>query len=190
MTAVQWKAGQRIKAASLQLMESGQQLTVSSQTTVANTTAKSFVAAASLTAGQIAVGNTLYIKAWGLFSCTGTPTLTLSSVLGTSVSSGGFGSTGALTLSSGVTNRAWVAEQNVTCLSTGTSGTWFGPFRADLANTSSGPPWTAFTQAFDGTATLTQDTTVALSFGIAATWSAASASNTITCYGFTAVLYQ
>jgi hypothetical protein len=171
-------------------MESGQQLTTSSQTTVANTTAKSFLAAASLTAGQIAVGNTLYIKAWGLFSCTGTPTLTLSSVLGTSVSGGGFGSTGAMTLASGVTNRAWVAEQNVVCTATGTSATWFGPFRADVANTTSSPPWSSFTQVLDGTATLTQDSTVALNFGIAATWGTASASNTITCYGFTAVLYQ
>lgn len=190
MVSVNWAAGSRIQASQLLAMETGQQLAQSIQTTVSNTTTKTFLASASIPANTIAAGNTLSIRAWGLFGCTGTPTLQLTSVLGTSVAAGGFGSTGALTLSSGVTGRAWIAQQDVVCLSTGSSGTWFGPFTASVANTSAGPPWTTFTQALDGTATLTQDSTVALSFGIAATWGTASASNTITCYGFTAIRYQ
>lgn len=163
---------------------------LSTQTTVANTVTETFLASMTIPANDAVVGAIYRIKAWGIFGVTGTPTLNIRNRLG-GVAGSSWGQTGAQTIQSGVTNRLWMAEQVLTCEGTGASATWNGPLHVEMAGVLAGTaPFindgAELTTAVDGTATITVDSTVSNTFGITATWSAASASNTILCKGFIA----
>jgi hypothetical protein len=159
---------------------------LAASTTVANTLTETTIATMTIPAADAVVGAVYRIKAWGIASVTGTPTLTLRSRLG-GVAGTALGSSTGRTASSGVTNRAWQVTADLTCLTTGAAGTWFASqVTIESITLAAGPPFVAPGMILDGTSAVTVDTTVAQDFVITATWGTASASNTLTCRGFTA----
>jgi hypothetical protein len=130
------------------------------------------------------VGTSFTIKAFGVLSTTGTPTL----ILG--VYYGGTGGTAlavnsAVTQGSAVTNVPWRLEYDLIFRSNGATaaamGSGFVKFGASVS------AWqTADEVPIPNTAlaTVSVDTTAAKEIALGATWSAASSSNTITPHGF------
>lgn len=154
--------------------------------TVANTLTETTIATMTIPAADAVVGAVYRIKAWGIASVTGTPQLTLRSRLG-GVAGTALGSSTARTASSGVTNRAWQVTADLTCLTTGATGTWFASqVTIESITLAAGPPFVTPGMILDGTSAVTVDTTVSQDFVITATWNTASASNTLTSRGFTA----
>ncbi len=159
---------------------------LSTSTTVANTASETVIAALTIPAGDAVAGAVYRIKAWGVASVTGTPTLTLRSRLG-GVAGTALGSSGARTASSGVSNRSWQVTVDLTCLTTGASGTWFAShITYEAVTLSASPPFASPGLILDGTSSVTVDSTVSEDLVITATWGTASASNTLTCRGYTA----
>jgi hypothetical protein len=137
----------------------------------------------TLPANFLQVGSWLRFKAFGVISTTGTPTMVLSIYYG-GVAGTSLAASGAITQGSGVTNVPWRLELDTVIRTTGSSGTAmssgtlkFGSSVSALTDETPIPN-TAL-------ATVTVDTTAAKVLSVGATWSAASASNTITCHGFT-----
>ncbi|MEU1272971.1 hypothetical protein [Streptomyces sp. NPDC005799] len=159
---------------------------LSASTTVANTASETVIATLTIPAGDAVAGAVYRIKAWGVASVTGTPTLTLRSRLG-GVAGTALGSSGGRTASSGVSNRAWQVTADLTCLTTGASGTWFASqVTYEAVTLSASPPFASPGLILDGTTSVTVDSTVSEDFVITATWGTASASNTLTCRGYSA----
>lgn len=134
-------------------------------------------------AGMLELGTRLEWYAFGRYSNTATPTLTLgiySGTVGQAIASAvAICTTSALTTVSGVTNRTWRIEGHGQVRTVGTSGTLLG--MAECSNVTTGgtdmAPATAPTAA-------TVDTTVSRYFGLGATWGTLSASNTLTVHYF------
>jgi hypothetical protein len=157
----------------------------STSTTVANTTTETVIATYNIPANDMIAGAVYKITAWGTAGVTGTPTLAYKARHGGVA--GSLLATCTFTASSGVTNKVWKAELYVVCLTTGASGTVFG--NLDCANgvaVAGANPVTNPTVIMDGGSALTVDTTASKDLVITTTWSAASASNTVTCRGFAA----
>ena len=119
-----------------------------------------------------------------MFSTTATPTLLLGFYYG-AVAGVALGTTGAITTGSGVTNVPWRIHLDVDLWTDGATGTaktqgicWLGT--AVGAWTTTPIPNTA------NTSTVSIDTTTSKVLSVGAQWSAASASNTVTCHGFKA----
>jgi hypothetical protein len=114
---------------------------------------------------------------------TATPTITFKVHIGTAtLSATAVFSTGALvTRATVATNESWRAEGTIVCRSSGTGGTLMCMGEFDLPNLTGATTALVATVIMPSTAPATQpvDTTVANVLGIAAQWSAASASNTI-----------
>ena len=128
------------------------------------------------------VGTAFTIKAFGVLSTTGTPTM----ILG--VYYGGVGGTAlavntAATQGSGVTNVPWRLEYDLIFRSNGATaaamGSGFVKFGSSVSAFSDEVPIPNVALA-----TVAVDTTAAKEIAIGATWSAASSSNTITLHGF------
>lgn len=115
----------------------------------------------------LTVGRVLRVTASGKYSDTGTPTLQLKLKAGSVT----LLDLGAITLGSGVSNKQWEAEFLLVCRSTGAGGT----VQASLLNARMDDD---LLQAIANVATV--DTTVTETLQLSATWSASSASNTIT----------
>lgn len=134
-------------------------------------------------AGMLEAGTRLEWYAFGRYSNTGTPTLTLgmySGTIGQAIGSAvALCSTAAMTTPTTVTNRTWRIEGHASIRSVGASGTILGMFECSNVTT-------AGTDMAPATApaTATIDTGVSRYFALGATWNAASASNTITCHYF------
>ncbi|MFE3031589.1 hypothetical protein ACFXKY_08060 [Streptomyces canus] len=159
---------------------------LSASTTVANTTSETVMAVMTIPANDAVAGAVYRIKAWGTASVTGTPTLTLRSRLG-GVAGTALGSSGARTASSGVTNRSWQVTVDLVCLTTGVSGTWFASqITYEAVSLAAAAPFASPGLILDGTAAATADSTISEDLVLTATWSAASASNTLTCRGYSA----
>jgi hypothetical protein len=159
---------------------------LSTSTTVANTAAETVIATLTIPAADAVAGAVYRVKAWGVASVTGTPTLTLRSRLG-GVAGTALGSSGARTASSGVTNRAWHVTVDLTCLTTGATGTWFASqITYEAVTLAASPPFASPGLILDGTTSVTVDTTISEDLVLTATWGTASASNTLTCRGYTA----
>lgn len=155
----------------------------SSATTVANTTSQSVIAGYTIPASDAVAGAVYRIKAWGTLAVTGTPTMTFVCKLGGTV-----GTTmvtfPAVTVRSGATDGMWEAEFYLACATTGASGTW-----SPMAKYTHNWLTSATTYTLVGPITaapITRDTTISNDLVLCVTWSAASASNTITCRGMTA----
>ena len=131
-------------------------------------------------------GKSLHVRAAGVFSTTGTPTLTFQLRLGPTAGSAylsgtSIGVSAAITTSSGVTNKPWFLEYHVVGRTPG-----IGTTNATLSGY--GLIWSGggFASPFfyhfpDGaTWTYTLDGGLTQYFQISCTWSASSASNTIT----------
>lgn len=163
---------------------------LSAQTTRANTTAEGFIASITIPANDAVAGACYRMKAWGTFGVTGTPTLNLRTRLG-GVAGQSNAQTGAQTIQSGVTGRLWFAEIVLTNITTGASATWSSFLHVRMSGVLAGTaPFindtAELTSIIDGTTAITLDSTVSNDWGLTATWSAASSSNTITCQGYIA----
>lgn len=134
-----------------------------------------------LPAGILELGSRFQWWAYGRYSNTGTPTLTLgaySGTIGQAIgSAAALMTTSALTTVSGVTNRTFAIEGRGQVRAVGTSGSILGV--AEAINVTTGGTDMAPATAPAG---VTVDTTVARYFGIGATWGANSASNTLTIH--------
>lgn len=156
---------------------------LSSATTLANSITQTAIASYTIPASDAVAGAVYRIKAWGTLGVTGTPTITFVCKLG-----GAGGTTmitfPAVTVRSAATNGFWELEYYLACATTGGSGTW-SPMAKYTHNFLTSV--TTYTTVGPITsAPVARDTTAASDMVLCATWSAASASNTITCHGFAA----
>lgn len=142
--------------------------------TVASTAAETTLVSATgiggveLLKNGFVVGKTYRVTAYGYYSNTSTPTLTLKFKFGSTV----VASTGAVTTAASASNRVFKFEALVTVRSLGASGTVLGQCNlVDNASTITVTPVTAAT---------TIDTTTNQVVNVTAQWGASSASNTIT----------
>ncbi len=154
------------------------------------TAAQGLPVGAGNTSAPMIYGNTLQpgsivdIEAWGVASNTGTPTLILGAYWGGAVGAavGGVAlvvST-AKTTTTAMSNWEWHAWFMFRVLAVGTSGSVMGSgyWRLPTSLTA----WTEVRWPETAPAAVTIDTTINKNLVIGATWSAASASNSITCH--------
>lgn len=135
-------------------------------------------------------GRTILIDAMGVFSTTGTPTLIFQVRLGTTsgsayLSGTSVGVSAAITTQSGVTSKAWYLHLALVCTVPG-----IGTGNSTLAGAGWVKSQSGFASPFDyplepttpdtATWTSTIDNSLTQYLNISATWSASSASNTIT----------
>ncbi len=197
MTSAAWTAGEKATATKLNGMRTNQLIVASSATTVNTTTTETYFAVATIPANDMVVGMAYRIWAFGTWGVTGTPTINIRNRIGTSAtaaSNTSIGQTGAQTAQSGVTSRLWTAEWTIVVEATGASGSVSGPLKVKtsgiLAGTAPFINDTAeITTVIDGVSSATVDTTAANFFGLTVTWGTSSASNTLTCKGFTPERY-
>lgn len=134
----------------------------------------------SQTYGPMYAGQRWRLRAYGIFSNTGTPTLNLGFYYGT-VTGVPLITTGAITTTTGASSWWWNIEAMLEVLSIGSSGTIECHGWADIPTSS-----TAVTRlqmsATGQPVTVNTTTNSALTAG--ATWGTSSASNTLTCKGF------
>lgn len=154
---------------------------LSAATTVANTLTETNLATLVAPAADAVVGAVYKLTCWGRISTTGTPTFTLKSKIGSTVIATMY----SAATGSALSNVPWSAELEVAIVSTGAGGT-FAPVSRSLNNFAVAGT-TAVTLHVPTAGTAAIDTTVSNTFALSATWLTASASNTITCQGFTAV---
>jgi hypothetical protein len=152
-----------------------------SVTTVANTLTETVIATGTIPAADAVAGAIYRLKAWGIASVTGTPNFSLTARLG-GVAGTAMGNLGPTPASSGVTAKAWTAEFELVCVTTGASGTWFPRF-AMFQNISVATVIGSNHQ-IQQTAAVTRDTTASNAMVITWTWGTASSSNTATCQGY------
>ena len=137
----------------------------------------------TLPANFLQVGSWLRFRAFGVISTTATPTIILGIYYG-AVAGTALGATAAFTLGSGITNCPWHLELDTVIRTTGSTGT-----AMSHGNAYFGTAVTAIADAVPipstALATVTIDTTAAKVLSVGATWSANSASNTMTCHGYT-----
>lgn len=125
------------------------------------------------------VGKELRIRAAGRISTTATPTITFDVRFGSVIVFNG----GAVTTASGITNLTWILDVTLTCRSIGasTSATMLGTGQLFGVNTAIACSMLPASAPAAGTGF---DSTAAQTIDLFATWSANSASNTITCHQF------
>jgi hypothetical protein len=138
------------------------------------------------------VSKTLLVKAYGVLSTTATPTLILgvsaNTTQGTYNSGGILAQTPAMTTSSGVSNVPWQLEVIISNVTTGASGTFLADGMVVIFNAVTSA--TAWNSGRCSSSTANPNTAATLSTQSAyyielfATWSAASASNTLTVYSY------
>ena len=132
--------------------------------------------------GFMYVGQLWRFTAWGIYSTTGTPNLTIGFYYG-GVAGTALAATAATATGSSVSNLMWRAQMEMRVLSLGSSGTVtaFGLCHG-IAATASTPVLMPVSSSTGNTVTVNTTTNEALTCG--ATWGASSASNTLTLYGF------
>lgn len=152
--------------------------------TVANTITETAFATITLPANDAVVGAVYKIHAYGTLGVTGTPTMTFRGRLG--------GAAGtqmvvfpSVTIRTGATDGFWDIIYYLTCLTTGVSGTWSPMMKYSHNFLTSVTTYTHLGPITS--APVTRDTTISNDMVLTATWSAASASNTITCRGAEAI---
>jgi hypothetical protein len=139
--------------------------------------------------GGNGVGKSIYIKAFGVLSVTGTPNFTMAVSLNTTqgtYSANVLATTAAVAMSSGVTNVPWELDVIATCASVGASGSFLsdGMFKVYNAITSA-TAWGGYrcsSSTANPNTAVTISTQSAYYLELAGTWSASSASNTVTVY--------
>jgi hypothetical protein len=154
----------------------------SAQVVVANTVTATDLAVLIIPASEMVVGATYRIKAWGIVSTTGTPTVKFQAM----INSSSMASTGTLTpVTAALSSKSWSCEVLLVVLSIGSSGTVLGHliFPDFTQSAIAGNPSTTTRIIEDGSAASTINTTSVNQLSIRFTWGTASASNTITCYG-------
>lgn len=129
-----------------------------------------------------APGDWLTLTAFGTFSTTGTPTLTIASYWGGATSGTLLGQSVATATASGAATFPWRLTLDIMCRSGGTSGTAVTSGELFLGTSLSAG--TKLPVPSVAIAPITIDTTTAKNLTVAAQWGTNSASNTITCHGF------
>jgi hypothetical protein len=135
------------------------------------------------------VSKSLYVKAFGVLGTTATPNLTVgvtaNTTQGTYNSSGILATTGAVAQQSSVTNVAWELDVLLSCVTTGSSGTFLadGLFKIATGTTAVQAIRISSSTANPNTA-VTLSTQAAYYLELFATWSASSSSNTIQVYNY------
>lgn len=139
---------------------------------------------------ELRLGSKLWVQAFGEFSTTGTPTLSLGFYIGTVAASitTDIAVSSTITTASGAAAFPWAMEWFGICTGTlGTTATFVGGGELKLGTSLTA--WTStpipISQALR---TFTWDTTIARAVGVSAAYSANSASNTVKVNGHTAVL--
>lgn len=150
--------------------------TATADATVANTAAETSilgtgVGTKTLPANFLVAGKTIRGKVRGILSDTLTPTINIKVKLGATV----IMQTTAVALITGLANAGFDLGFDMTCRTTGASGTVMGGAMFFYANGT-----TAQVLAGAGTAAVTVDTTSSQVIDVSVTWGTASASNTIT----------
>jgi len=130
-------------------------------------------------------GSVFELTAWGVFSTTATPTLSLGFYLG-GVAGAALLTTGAITTGTTLTNVPWWLQAHVVIRATGATGSAKSRGRCEFG-TAVGAINHLPMPATADTSTVTIDTTTAKQFTVGAQWGTANASNTITCQHFLAV---
>lgn len=132
-------------------------------------------------------GRRVNIRAKGIFSTTGTPTLTFQLRLGTTAGSSylsgtSVGVSSAITTINNSTNEWWMLEVDLVCRTPG-----LGTTNLTIAGSGSVRSPIGFASTYEypipdsATWTYTIDGSLTYYFNLSCTWSASSASNTITC---------
>jgi hypothetical protein len=170
----------------------GSAYSTSTTPTLINPAAASAYLPANFWLPTYGIAKAVLVKAWGVLSTTSTPNLTFellaNTTQGTRNSSGIVATTGAVAQASSVTNVYWDLEVYLSCASTGGSGTVLaiGSANVQTATTATQKMRMSSSTANPNTA-LTLSTQSAYYLELFATWGTNSASNTITCYGLTAL---
>lgn len=142
--------------------------------TIANSAALTALQTATVPANDVVAGATYRITGWGVYSVTGTPTLTFALYYG-GIAGTVFAAIPPITAASGITNAPFFYDAEVTFHSTTSCSS---VLRLTLATSASTD--LAATYVATPSATLTGlSTSTAKDLTIGFTWSAASASNTI-----------
>jgi len=181
-----WTTGTQTEALSASYVNGSALASSSTATAIGPTTGAAYLPA-NFFLPSSGVGKSLLVKAFGVLSDTATPNLTIgvtaNTTQGTYNSSGIFATTGTLAQGSGVTNVPWDLEVLITCSAVGASGTFLadGMFRVYNTATTINTARCSSSTNNPNTA-LTLSTESAYYVELFATWSAASASNTITVY--------
>lgn len=128
--------------------------------------------------GQLRVGSKIELEAWGEFSTTATPTLSLGFYFGTVAVI--LAQSSAITTGSGAAAWPWHLKWCGTVAAVGTSGSIVGGGLLDLG-TSLIAQTTVPIPITQAARTVTVDTTVNKELGVGAAFSASSASNTVKC---------
>lgn len=154
-------------------------------TAVANTTTEAVVHPTfTVPANYMQDGRLLRLRAFGKLSTTGTPTITFAIRWGGAAGTL-LATTEALTMGSGVANVNWDAEVYIQVRSNGATGTLLVMGNVRVHTSSTANVMNVFgVSGFDAPAAVTVDLTVDTSLALTADWSAASASNTLTCMLF------
>jgi hypothetical protein len=148
--------------------------TVPAGNTIANNNVETnFTSNYSIPANACQVGKVYRVTARGVYGSTATPgNLTIRVKLGTT----NIGATAAAAPTANLTNKGWETSFNITCITTGATGTVEGQGFTRL-NTST---TAAETREMLNTATVTINTTTAQTLQLSTQWATANAANTIT----------
>lgn len=130
-------------------------------------------------------GRTLRLRAFGRLSTTGTPTIAFALRWG-GVSGTVLATTEAITNGSGVANVNWALEAIIQTRANGASGSLFVMGVAQVHTAAGTVVTNVFgVSGYDAPAAVTVDLTADTALALTATWSAASASNTLTGHLYT-----
>jgi hypothetical protein len=151
----------------------GSQGGLTATTTVATTTAATALQSLAIPAADAIAGAVYRLVGWGVYSDTGTPTLAFTSTFGAT----GIAAVPAVTLGSGVSNVPFRYEATLDFYTTTTA---MGSIQLSLGTSASTNAASLFVST--PTAAVTVGVT-AQAFAVNVTWSASSASNTISLLG-------
>jgi hypothetical protein len=186
-----WTTGTQTEALSAS-SANGSALASSTTPTIINAAASSAYLPANFWLPTYGVSKAILVKAFGVMGTTSTPNLTLellaNTTQGTRNSSGIVATTSATAGPASGSNMPWELDCYLSCASTGSSGTVLAMGMLKIYPTVS----TILTMRFSSSVAnpntaLTLSTQSAYYLELFATWGTNSASNTITCYGFTAL---
>lgn len=144
------------------------------------------------------ISKSLLVKAFGVLSTTSTPNLTMGVIADTtqgtppanltSGTSGVLATTGAVAMSSGVTNVPWELEVLISNVTTGSSGTFLAGGMLKIYNAvTTATAWGAYrctSSSANPNTAATLSTQSAYYIELAALWGTASSSNTIQVYDY------
>lgn len=154
---------------------------VADGTAIANTTTETIVFPnVAIPGGYMQDGRYLRLTAYGRLSTTGTPTIAFGLRWG-GVSGTVLAVTEAITTGSGVSNVNWAIEALIQTRANGASGSLFVMGRAQVHTAAGTVVSNVFgVSGYDAPAAVTVDLSAETALALTATWSAASASNTLT----------